>query len=469
MKQNLAFDRNTDFTAAANETFKADISQKLSEKDLSSFTDDQKTAFLTLLSGADVFLTGAAGTGKSFVLRKYLSLFEDHEVLVTASTGIAALNIGGATLHKVLQIPTGVLSKSIELGKNKAESDSIFFIGASKLSKAKVLVIDEISICRVDLFDYICRLLKYVRNKMGHDIQLVLSGDFYQLKPIVSFRDKSTFFQIFKDNPKGFAFLSAYWSLLKIRTVYLKQVIRQEDRLFSEALCKIRKGFMSGLEYINQNCSRTFDSKAVTLMGKNKSADAMNEKELAKIDSKEFRFSIEKAGDVSESDIRCPSTLTLKVGARVMFIANSAEGEYFNGDMGVVTALSPVKIAVLVDRTGRNIVVTRHTWAVYDYVLNEKSSRLVKDTVGTYNQYPLRLGWAITVHKSQGQTFDRVNLCPWEYWDEGQLYVALSRCRYINKVAVSDPIPASSIKTSSEVEYFYISQELSDEFDALGL
>ena len=95
MKQNLAFDRNTDFTAAANETFKADISQKLSEKDLSSFTDDQKTAFLTLLSGADVFLTGAAGTGKSFVLRKYLSLFEDHEVLVTASTGIAALNIGG--------------------------------------------------------------------------------------------------------------------------------------------------------------------------------------------------------------------------------------------------------------------------------------------------------------------------------------------------------------------------------------
>ena len=159
----------------------------------------------------------------------------------------------------------------------------------------------------------------------------------------------------------------------------------------------------------------------------------------------------------------------LKAGARVMFIANSAEGEYFNGDMGVVTALSPVKIAVLVDRTGRNIVVTRHTWAVYDYVLNEKSSRLVKDTVGTYNQYPLRLGWAITVHKSQGQTFDRVNLCPWEYWDEGQLYVALSRCRYINKVAVSDPIPASSIKTSSEVEYFYISQELSDEFDALGL
>lgn len=129
------------------------------------------------------------------MLRKYLSLFEDHEVLVTASTGIAALNIGGATLHKVLQIPTGVLSKSIELGKNKAESDSIFFIGASKLSKAKVLVIDEISICRVDLFDYICRLLKYVRNKMGHDIQLVLSGDFYQLKPIVSFRDKSTFFK----------------------------------------------------------------------------------------------------------------------------------------------------------------------------------------------------------------------------------------------------------------------------------
>ena len=136
MKQNLAFDRNTDFTAA-NETFKADISQKLSEKDLSSFTDDQKTAILTLLSGADVFLTG---TGKSFVLRKYLSLFEDHEVLVTASTGIAALNIGGATLHKVLQIPTGVLSKSIELGKNKAESDSIFFIGASKLSKAKVQI-----------------------------------------------------------------------------------------------------------------------------------------------------------------------------------------------------------------------------------------------------------------------------------------------------------------------------------------
>lgn len=469
MKQNLAFDRNIDFLVAANEAFKSDISEKVSASDLASFTEDQKTAFLTLLSGADIFLTGAAGTGKSFVLRKYLSLYEDNEVLVTAPTGIAALNIGGATLHKVLQIPTGVLSKSIELGQNQVESDTIFFIGANKLSKAKVLVIDEISICRVDLFDYICRLLKYVRNKLGHEIQLVLSGDFYQLKPIVSSRDKNTFLTIFKDNPKGFVFLSPYWSSLKIKTVCLKKVIRQEDQLFSESLCKIREGNLSGLDYINQNCSSTFDAKAVTLMGKNQSADVMNEKELLKIKANSLSFSIEKSGDVSESDIRCPKTLTLKVGARVMFIANSSDGEYFNGDMGVVTALNPLKISVLVDRTGRNVVVNRYTWYVYDYVIVEKSKKLVKQTVGFYTQYPLRLGWAITVHKSQGQTFDRVNLCPWEYWDEGHLYVALSRCRYVNHLAIPAAISHSSINTSSEVAFFYKSQELSDEFAALGI
>lgn len=297
----------------------------------------------------------------------------------------------------------------------------------------------------------------------------MLTGDFFQLKPVVSSRDKSTFLKLFSNNPKGFAFLSSYWSLMKIKTVCLNQVIRQSDKLFVDALCKIREGECSGLDYVNANCRHNFYSDAVTLMGKNASADSMNEKELLKINSRAFSYDIYTLGELEPSDIICVENLILKVGARVMFIANSMDGEYYNGDMGIVTALSESKIYVFVDRTGRNIVVLKCSWEVFDYVLDDNSNKLVKKTVGMYVQYPLRLGWAITVHKSQGQTFDKVNLYTEEYWDEGQLYVALSRCRSVKNVCVQGNISYSKVKASKEVSCFYTMNELGEQFDSMGI
>ncbi|WP_295355654.1 hypothetical protein, partial [uncultured Succinivibrio sp.] len=270
--------------------------------------------------------------------------------------------------------------------------------------------------------------------------------------------------KLFPNNRQAWAFNTDAWKRMNIKTVVLNESVRQKDSVFVEALNCIRTGDFSGLNFINSNRSTRDHSEQLYICGKNATANQYNSYELGKIQSPEFRFNIRICGNVQESDIACEKVLTLKVGARVLIIANDISKEYVNGDTGTVNAINNEQVYVLLDRTKRTVIVKKNTWEKYDYfaetesfkgVKGGKKIKIKKGIVGTYTQIPLRLGWAVTVHKSQGQTFDNAKLLHSEYWSCGQLYVALSRCRTISGICFNTPIDGSEVLCSRDVTNFY--------------
>lgn len=420
-----------------------------------TLTPSQQRAYAAIMGGYHVFLTGHAGTGKSFLLRKAIDdlTAAGKNVVVAAPTGIAAVSIGGTTLHRLFVLKPDIYC---------AHTPRI----PPVLSKTDVLFIDEISMCRIDLFDYIGRVLQ----KVQRPIQVIVVGDFCQLPPVMPQRgsgiycdEKEILDRHFGfDVGGGYAFLSPQWERIGFRPMVLQEVVRQEDPLFVEALDRARLGDVSSLQYFTENAQRSTIPDGVYLAGRNAEVDRINASKLKTIDAESFFFHAESKGNVSEEDRSvAPEHLELKVGARIMTTVNSALGDYSNGSTGTITALDDSHIRVQID-DGKDCEIFRNTWDIIRYeVVDSDSERasFKRTVIGNYLQYPIKLAWAVTIHKSQGQTLSRVNLNPF-CWDSGQLYVALSRIRSIDGLHFTQPVYDRYLFLDPAIKEFYSSTEL---------
>lgn len=424
-----------------------------------SLTVDQERAYRLIMSGANCFITGGAGVGKSYLLKHAIDALEKEgkKVVTCAPTGIAARNIGGATLHHTLGIPIGIIEpkKDVLISKRVQEL----------LEVTDVIVIDEISMVRVDVFDWIIKIIEAEakphysvssKKKISNRIQLVLCGDFCQLPPVINVREREAWQSVYPDNPDGFAFLSPKW---QFKTVQLTNVVRQKDKNFAAALNEIRLGNEKGLTFINLHKAKNRQGKAISLCATNAEAVSENDKGLDSLSGKEAIYVMDKTGRVSQSDIGgVPKKLRLKVGCRIVLTTNNADEGYVNGEFATVKKLKPNSIIVKLEDDGKYVEIEKVDTSIEEYekvVDDNGQTKLEKKEIGSFRQLPVRLGYAITIHRSQGQTYDKVNLKLGKIFATGQLYVALSRCRSINATYFDHKIEPKNLFIASEVKEFY--------------
>lgn len=457
----------------------------------STLTPEQQDAFAAMADGHNVFLSGGAGTGKTYLLEHFIQYAqgEGKTVLRMAPTGIAARIIKGTTIHRAIHAPTTVIgpdnfqlaSYAHQMGKKVYEV----------IARTDILIVDEISMCRSDLFAYLAKIIlaedqlhvpfrfdakeedtqkDEELTPIRHHIQLILCGDFAQLPPIIGKDSREVWRRCYPENEAGWPFLTAQWDALQLKIFDLKKVIRQADPAFAEALNLIRRGNPAGIQYINQNSSKMPQSNCMTVCTKNSEVDRINKEHYLQLDTQyQKTYRLEEEGDVTDDDKRnIPSRLKLTPGARILFLANDTEENpprYSNGSFGTVTATKMDSVMVELD-SGSEIEVKRKIWQVTRPVLIEDEDtgekRVEEKVVGKFSQIPVMLGWAITIHKSQGQSYDAMNVDPANIFAPGQLYVALSRCKDVHKMHLSRPLVPSDVLTSDAVKRFYgwIEQEV---------
>ena len=410
----------------------------------------QQFAVDAMKTGRNIFLTGDGGTGKTYTINEYIRDAESKgkNVLMTAPTGIAALNIDGVTLHRGFCVPIGVLVD------NPSQKNL-----TKEVLNADIIFIEEISMCRIDLFDYVAKIImmanntrKYVYHKP--EIQLIVSGDFLQLPPVITERDTEALDGFYGRHIRhGFAFESEYWKEFNFFNINLSQPMRQADTAFINTLRGLRIGDYRYLRNVRQMASRKYMDNAITLCGTNRVAKEKNDYELDMLTTPLNEYVADIDGDVKASDKVTEDVLELKVGARIMTLVNDSADRYKSGSFGTVEKLETNRVTVKMDN-GCVVPLERYTWEIKKYTYDKTTNKVKKDVVGRFTQFPLKLAWAITIHKSQGQTYDEVNLNPY-CWDCGQLYVALSRVKDISKLYLMQPLLDKYLVTSKEVIDFY--------------
>lgn len=421
-------------------------------------TAEQLAAYKIMKSGKDVFLSGYAGTGKSFLINKFIKDMREagKNVVTAAPTGIAAINIGGTTLHRLLHLKADT---------NLTEEAEKYHYNV-ELINTDILIIDEISMCRSDLFKYtigaITEANAYRFSKYVPPIQLIVVGDFCQLPPVVATKAEKEYFA----GGKEFAFMTGAWEHRLFTNIFLKHVIRQKNKAFTQALNQTRLGNIAGLDYINTHSSEKTLPNAVTLCGTNKTAEDINSKRLSKIKGKSVTFEAEIQGHVMRSERPNSDYVTLKKGALVVFLTNEVNDLYQNGTIGTVEDFihdidneEEITGVIVKLENGSTVNVAPHTWKTYNYEIADKDSdnmikHLKKTEIGSFTQIPLKLAYAITIHKSQGQTYDAVNFDP-EIWASGQLYVALSRVKDVSKLYLEKLLVPSMVILDNHVRDFY--------------
>ena len=407
--------------------------------------NNEQTLSLNILKhGYNCCILGDAGTGKSYFINEFIKWCNDNDksIIITAPTGIAALNIGGVTVHRAFGIPAKPLIE------NPKKIPSI-------LKDADILIIDEIGTLRIDVFDFISKILislnKFRRNNGQKDLQVILCGDFFQLPPVISKTDRSILEEVYGDNIKtGFAFQSKLWEVYNFKYILLTKQMRQSNSAFIKALNMIRLGDNRGLQYISNNCAKSRIENAIEICGINKEVEKKNKEEFNKLHTKIFKYKSKITGTVEESDMLVSPLLELRVGCRVLAVVNDRNDEYRNGSIGVVERLTKNKVFVKFD--DGTVEINPYTWNIKEYTNN--NSKTEEKIIGTYTQYPLKLAYAITIHKSQGQTYDKANLNPY-CWDCGQLYVAISRVRNIENLYITNYLSSKYLVVSNEVKEFY--------------
>lgn len=412
--------------------------------------------------GESLFLTGKAGTGKSLLTRHLIAgqLERRRNVVVCAPTGVAAINVGGSTLHRTFAMPLAVIEPWYSC-KSKQK--------LSALAAADTVVIDEISMCRLDLFTAVMNSIAKASRMKGarKRKQLLLVGDFHQLPPVLSEREEALYGNFYDGL---YPFQGRAWEAAGIHTVVLMENMRQKDAALMETLDNIREG-RPDFGRLAPRMGRLPDPLAISLCTTNRRADEINALGLRRLPGREYTFGACSDGTVTDNDKPVPDVLRLKVGARVMTVVNSESGDdYGNGSLGTVRGFDLDAGAVMVrfDHSGRTLAVTRHEWDVYDYALETRTleddflpggggsvQAVAKRKIGSFTQLPLKLAWAVTVHKSQGQTYDRVNIYAGErFFAPGQLYVALSRCRTLDGMNIIGTLSPSSLITDEAVRAF---------------
>ena len=419
------------------------------KKNMYGLTDDQFDVFRSFTTGANIFLTGKGGTGKSYLTSCIIDWCskKGKSVLVCAPTGIAARIIGGETIHRAFH--AGVSLDEI-IGKRCYNKRAI-----EKLSKADVIIIDEISMCRIDLFEYVARTLLYLQPHK----QLLVVGDFYQLAPVPERETtgKETFAHYYGN--RLYAFESEFWAKLNLTTMELQTSMRQSDTKFITALDNIRNG-VSDFDVFKPRLTNQADPTAISICGKNSEADEENQRHLAllKKDAKMFTFVAEVTGDIVHQEYPTDEKLTLCVGARIIMLNNDTNKRWVNGSFATITAIDNDAQALTI-RTdeGATATVTRAKTDFTGYRLEKAAdgtSRLVAYNRGTFSQFPVRLGWAVSIHKSQGQTYERVNIDLRSIFAAGQLYVALSRCKSLDGIRILGSLNESKVIVSDAVIKF---------------
>ena len=409
-------------------------------------------------TGRSIFLTGKAGTGKTTFLKTVVERSRKRPIVV-APTGVAAINAGGVTIHSFFQLP---LSPYVPGAKTKERFD---FSKQKRqlIASVDLLIIDEISMVRADLLDAIDDVLRRYRDhtKPFGGLQLLMIGDLAQLTPVVTPADERLL-RGYYDTPYFFG--SKALQLTDYVTIQLEKVYRQQDDSFLSILNDIRHGHPSAhtLQLLNSRYVMPPQGQSfIRLTTHNQLADHYNETELAQLKGKLFWYKAEVDGTFPEYSFPTSATMVLKVGAQVMFIKNDPSGRhlYYNGRIGHVTYVDEKKVLVLCEGDEKAIEVEPLEWENTRYTINPDTREIVSDVQGTFRQLPLRLAWAITIHKSQGLTFDRVVIDAGQSFAPGQVYVALSRCRTLEGLFLATPIEARAVINDQRVEGYIAHQE----------
>jgi ATP-dependent exoDNAse (exonuclease V) alpha subunit len=394
-----------------------------------------------------IFVTGGAGTGKSTFVRWLANEF-DGNTLICAPTGIAALTIGGKTIHSLCRFPPSWIVR-----------DEIKPVTKSLASKAKLLIIDEVSMVNANLLDSMNVFFKINRNNKSPfgGISVVMVGDLFQLPPIVTSSTKPLFDKIY-DSPKFFS--AKLIEKSSVQSIELTKAFRQVDQEFVDLLKKIREGndLERALEELNSKCKITNDPPegAVWLAPRHVDVDRVNSSRLSKLVGKKKNYEGSIVGKFKENQLPVPISVDLKVGAQVILANNTKQ--WVNGTVAIVTKMleDRIQVSLVEDDKKRIHEVSKYTWVQYDYKFNEKTEMIEKIKIGEYTQIPVILAWAMTIHKSQGLTIDKVHLdLGTGAFETGQTYVALSRCRSLKNLTLSKEVKSEDIKVDPESSAFY--------------
>lgn len=403
----------------------------------------------------NIFLTGKAGTGKTTFLQN-LKQQVLKRMVVVAPTGVAAMNAGGVTIHSFFQIPFGPYIPTASRGPLQNDNDRQI----KKFSREKIniirsldlLIIDEISMVRADVLDAIDEVLRRykVRNQPFGGVQLLMIGDLQQLAPVV----KEDEWKLLREHYSSMYFFgSQALQQTEYVSIMLQHIYRQSDNTFIDILNGIRENRLSQehLQHLNSRCKIGFSPDAsegyITLTTHNQQAQQINEVELGKIKSKQHHFKAVVEGDFPEYIYPTEQNLILKKGAQVMFVKNDTghEKRYYNGKIGTVREIKEDVIVVQGAGDEEPLHIGTVEWHNYKYALNEQTKEIQETVAGTFRQYPLKLAWAITIHKSQGLTFDKAIIDANAAFTHGQVYVALSRCRSLEGLVLRQPLLLKSI------------------------
>ncbi|MDR3253055.1 MAG: helix-turn-helix domain-containing protein [Tannerella sp.] len=410
-----------------------------------------------------LFLTGKAGTGKTTFLR-YIREHTHKVAVVAAPTGVAAVNAGGVTLHSLFQLPLepfvpGFRSQKKPYSFSKAKLDL--------LRRLELLIIDEVSMLRADILDAIDSTLQKIRRtyKPFGGVQILYIGDMFQLPPVV----KDEEWEMLKPYYKSSFFFHSQ-AFGKTQPVYLalKKVYRQSEQSFIDLLNNVRNNCLTDSDFkaLNSrflpNFTPSAADKYITLTTHNYKADRINRQELDKLSSREYKLSGKVEGDFPEYALPTDLQLSMKEGAQIMFIRNDSEGRYYNGKIAIVSGIFGDRVEVRMPE-GDVITVTQDIWKNFRYSLNKETGVMDEEEIGAYTQYPLRLAWAVTIHKSQGLTFEKAIIDIGSSFAPGQAYVALSRCTCLEGIVLKTPVAPDSIMTDPHAIDFSRSEKAIDE------